>query len=83
MIMFEFEHDNPLREIYITEHFNPALLQLQVAVVQPLMHLQDIMLTSSIVAGSLSVLIWATPFVVTSSLIVWVVRCLEPHFCLR
>ena len=63
-IMSEFEYDSPLQEIHIAEHFDPAFLQLQVAVMQPLTHLHEIMLSRSDGAGSLSVLIGTNPFVV-------------------
>ena len=68
-IMSEFEHDCTLQETHITEYFNPAFLQLQVAVMQPLRHLHDTMLSKSGGAGFLSVVIGTSPFIVT----------LQPH----
>ena len=63
-IMSEFEHDSPLQETHIAEHFNPAFLQLQVAVMQPITHLYETMLSRSGGVGSLSVVIGTNPFVV-------------------
>ena len=65
MMMSLFEHDRPLQEAHITEHFKPAFLQLQVVVVQPLKHLQDTIFNSSCGAGYLSVVIGSSPFEVT------------------
>jgi len=55
-------HDKPLQAAHITEHFKPAFLQLQVVVSQPFMHLQATTFSSSGGAGSLSVVIGASPF---------------------
>src|ERR1700761_3162238 len=65
-IMFlEFEHDVPLQYSHITDHSNLAFLQLQVFIIQPLRHLQNIMLSTSGGAGFLSVVMGASPFGVT------------------
>ena len=50
--------------INITEHFNPAFQQLQVAVIQPLTHLHETMLSRYGGTGYLSVVIETNPFVV-------------------
>ena len=62
--MLEFEHDSPFQETHIAEYFNLAFLQLQVAVMQPITHLHETMLSRSGGAGSLSVVIGTNPFVV-------------------
>ena len=59
VIFLEFEHDISLQYSHITEHSNLAFLQLHVFLIQPLRHLQNIMLNTFESAGSLSVVMGA------------------------
>ena len=61
-MMSPFEHDKPLQEAHIMDHFKPAFPQLQGVVQQPLRQLQDTIFSSSGGAGSLSVVTGTSPF---------------------